>query len=95
MGASSGEQRGAVVSDPVTPVGAVSGPSSVGAVVRVVVRRGEYHDPVTLMEASEAARSVAGVAHVAVGMAEPLNLRIWGCGMGMRWRPTGWGPMTW
>ena len=46
--------------------------------VRVVVRRGEYHDPVTLMEASEAARSVAGVAHVAVGMAEPLNLRILG-----------------
>jgi len=75
MGASSGEQRGAVVSDAVTPVG---GPSSVGAVVRVVVRRAEYHDPVTLMEASEAARSVAGVAHVAVGMAEPLNLRILG-----------------
>jgi hypothetical protein len=45
-------------------------------VVRVVVRRGEYHDPVTLMEASDAARAVAGVAHVAVGMAEPLNVRI-------------------
>ena len=37
MGASSGEQRGAVVSDAVTPVGAVSGPSSV---VRVVVSVG-------------------------------------------------------
>ncbi|MBV9001699.1 MAG: hypothetical protein JO304_21760, partial [Solirubrobacterales bacterium] len=49
-------------------------PSAV--VARVVVRRGEYHDPVTLMEASQAARSVAGVAHVAVGMAEPLNLVI-------------------
>ena len=47
-------------------------------VARVVVRRGEYHDPVTLMEASQAARSVAGVAHVAVGMAEPLNLVIFG-----------------
>jgi hypothetical protein len=48
--------------------------SSAADVVRVMVRRGEYHDPVTLMEASEAARSVAGVGHVAVGMADPLNM---------------------
>src|SRR5437764_12181104 len=45
-------------------------------VARVVVRRGEYHDPTTLVNASEAARSVAGVSHVAVGMADPLNLGI-------------------
>jgi Protein of unknown function (DUF1116) len=57
-------------------VGTEAEPSSAAVVVRVVVRRGEYHDPVTLMEASDAARAVAGVAHVAVGMAEPLNVRI-------------------
>ena len=47
-------------------------------VVRVVVREDEYHDPVTLMEASEAARGLAGVTHVAVGMGEPLNVSIFG-----------------
>jgi hypothetical protein len=75
MGASPEEQQGAARSDAVTGVGTEAEPSSVG-VVRVVVRRREYHDPVTLMEAAEAARSVAGVGHVAVGMAEPLNLVI-------------------
>jgi hypothetical protein len=45
-------------------------------VERVVVRRGAFHDPVTLMAAGEQARSVAGVDHVAVGMADPLNLTI-------------------
>jgi hypothetical protein len=50
--------------------------SSLEGVVRVVVRRGEYYDPMTLMEASKAARSVAGVDHVAVGMVEPLNMVI-------------------
>jgi hypothetical protein len=75
MGASPEERQGAAMSDAIAPVGGEVDPSS-GAVVRVVVRRGEYHDPVTLMEASDAARSVAGVAHVAVGMAEPLNVRI-------------------
>jgi hypothetical protein len=72
MGSSREEQQGAAMS----PVGPEAESSSSGAVVRVVVRRREYHDPVTLMEASDAARAVAGVAHVAVGMAEPLNVRI-------------------
>jgi Protein of unknown function (DUF1116) len=43
---------------------------------RVVVRRGSYQDPATLMEASEAARALPGVGHVAVGMVEPLNMVI-------------------
>ena len=77
MGASPEEQQGAATPDAVTPVGGEAEPSSAG-VVRVVVRRRQYHDPVTLMEAAEAARSVAGVAHVAVGMAEPLNMVIFG-----------------
>jgi Protein of unknown function (DUF1116) len=76
MGAFPEEQQGAATPDAITPVEGEAVPSSSGAVVRVVVRRGEYQDPVTLMEASEAARSVAGVAHVAVGMAEPLNVVI-------------------
>ena len=70
MSTSSEEQQGAAMPDAMTSVEPAS------AVVRVVVRRGEYHDPVTLMEASDAARSVVGVAHVAVGMADPLNVRI-------------------
>jgi hypothetical protein len=76
MGASSEEQQAAAMSDGIAPVGGEAESSSSPAVVRVVVRRREYHDPVTLMEASDAARAVAGVAHVAVGMAEPLNVRI-------------------
>ncbi|MBV9328491.1 MAG: DUF1116 domain-containing protein, partial [Chloroflexi bacterium] len=77
MGAFSDEQQGAVMPDLVIPENGDNGPESVASVVeRVVVRRGEFHDPVTLMEASEAARSVAGVEHVAVGMVEPLNLVI-------------------
>jgi hypothetical protein len=76
MGASPEEQQGTRMRDAITPVNEETEPSSSAAVVRVVVRRGEYHDPVTLMEASEAARSVAGVSHVAVGMAEPLNVLI-------------------
>jgi hypothetical protein len=47
-------------------------------VERVVVRRGAFHDPVTLMAAAEEARSVQGVAQAAVGMGEPLNLTIIG-----------------
>ena len=43
---------------------------------RVVVRHGEFHDPVTLMAAADKARSVDGVEQVAVGMADPLNLTI-------------------
>src|SRR5919202_1046692 len=73
MGASPEEQQGTRMPDAITSVNGETEPSSSAAVVRVVVRRGEYHDPVTLMEASEAARTVAGVSHVAVGMAEPLN----------------------
>jgi Protein of unknown function (DUF1116) len=76
MGASPEEQQGTRMPDAITPVNGETEPSSSAAVVRVVVRRGEYHDPVTLMEASEAARSVEGVSHVAVGMAEPLNVLI-------------------
>src|ERR671939_1076375 len=76
MGASPEEQQGTRMPDAITSVNGETEPSSSAAVVRVVVRRGEYHDPVTLMEASEAARSVAGVSHVAVGMAEPLNVLI-------------------
>jgi hypothetical protein len=45
MGASSEDQQGAAMSDAMTSVE----PSSAAVVVRVVVRRGEYHDPVTLM----------------------------------------------
>jgi Protein of unknown function (DUF1116) len=75
VGASSEEQEGAAMSDAMASAEGEAGASS-GDVFRVVVRRGEYHDPVTLMEASEAGRSVAGVGHVAVGMAEPLNVRI-------------------
>jgi hypothetical protein len=47
-----------------------------GLVERVVGRRGEYHHPVTLMEASEAAPAVPGAVHVGMGMAEPLNMVI-------------------
>jgi hypothetical protein len=43
---------------------------------RVVVRRGVYHDPMALMQASTAARSVQDVRHVAAGMGDPLNLVI-------------------
>src|SRR5438034_7272873 len=43
---------------------------------RVIVRRDSFHDPITLMEAAEEVRSRDDVAHVAVGMADPLNLYI-------------------
>jgi hypothetical protein len=43
---------------------------------RVVVRRGVYHDPVAVMAASTAARSIDGVDHVAAGMVDPLNLLV-------------------
>jgi hypothetical protein len=43
---------------------------------QVVIRRGAFHDPVTLMAAAEEARAVEGVTQVAVGMADPLNLTI-------------------
>src|SRR3954467_15205463 len=51
-------------------------PPTTGPVERVVVRRGALHDPVTLMEASQAARPGACVEHVGVGMVEPLNMVI-------------------
>jgi hypothetical protein len=47
-------------------------------VERVVVRRGAFHDPVSLMAAAEEARSLEGVSQVALGMGEPLNLTIIG-----------------
>src|ERR687888_357107 len=59
MGASPEEQQGTRMPDAITSVNGETEPSSSAAVVRVVVRRGEYHDPVTLMEASEAARWLA------------------------------------
>jgi Protein of unknown function (DUF1116) len=94
MGAFPEELQGAGVSAAIAASGmeaeAVSPSSAV--VVRVVVRRGEYHDPVTLMEASEAARSVVGVRHVAVGMAEPLNLVILGQRHGYEVGDGGLGP---
>jgi uncharacterized protein DUF1116 len=43
---------------------------------QVVVRRGAFHDPVTLMAAAREAWAVDGVQQVAVGMADPLNLTI-------------------
>jgi hypothetical protein len=43
---------------------------------RVIVHRDSFHDPITLMEASEEVRSHEDVTHVAVGMADPLNLYI-------------------
>src|SRR5579862_1660041 len=43
---------------------------------RVVIRRGEFHDPVALMAAEADVRRRDGVEHVAVGMADPLNLII-------------------
>ncbi len=43
---------------------------------RVIVHRDGFQDPVTLMEASNEVRSHEGVAHVAVGMADPLSLVI-------------------
>jgi hypothetical protein len=61
-------------------------------VVRVVVREDEFHDPVTLMEASDAARAVAGVTHVAVGMGEPLNVLIFGQRHGYEVGGNGLGP---
>jgi hypothetical protein len=43
---------------------------------RALIRRGDYHDPFTLMEATREARSCTGVTHAAVAMAEPLNVFI-------------------
>jgi hypothetical protein len=43
---------------------------------RVVVRRGVHHDPVAVMVAATAARSIDGVDHVAAGMVDPLNLLV-------------------
>jgi hypothetical protein len=43
---------------------------------RTIVHRDAYHDPFTLMVASDRARSCDGVIHAAVAMAEPLNLVI-------------------
>src|SRR4051794_36942836 len=43
---------------------------------RVVVRRGVYHDPVAVMAASTAARSIDGVHLVAAGRVDPKNLLV-------------------
>jgi hypothetical protein len=58
-----------------TPLGALVD-APLDAVERVVVRRGDYHDRVTLMGASDEARSRPDVTHVAVGMTDPLTLHI-------------------
>ena len=55
---------------------AITAPRREVMIERVVVRRGAFFDPVTLMAAAEEARSVTGVEQVAVGMADPLNLTI-------------------
>ena len=55
---------------------AITAPRREVSIERVVVRRGAFFDPVTLMAAAEEARSVEGVEQVAVGMADPLNLTI-------------------
>src|SRR3954447_16735492 len=73
------EQRAATPIDgPVKDAVGGNGAASAASVLveRVLVRRGSFHDPLTLMEASEAARALAGVGHVAVGMVEPLNMVI-------------------
>ena len=61
--------------DPGAPLSVLSDPS-LDIVERVIVHRGAYHDSVTLMEASEAARSRPGVTHVAVGMSDRLSLFV-------------------
>ena len=43
---------------------------------RVIVRRGAYHDSVTLLLVSRAAAGEEGAGDVAVGMATPLNLEL-------------------
>jgi hypothetical protein len=43
---------------------------------RVIVHHDRFHDPITLMDASEEVRALDDVAHVAVGMGDPLNLYI-------------------
>jgi FdrA protein len=43
---------------------------------RVIVRRGAYHDSVTLMLVSRTAEAADGAEDVAVGMATPLNLEL-------------------
>jgi uncharacterized protein DUF1116 len=45
---------------------------------RVIVHHDRFHDPITLMEVSERVRTLDDVAHVAVGMGDPLNLYIIG-----------------
>src|SRR3954453_10661537 len=68
-------------------------PAGGGAMTeRVVVRRGAFHDPMTLMEASRAARALPDVEHVAVGMVEPLNLVILSQRFGYRVAADGLGP---
>jgi hypothetical protein len=59
----------------------------VRGVERVVVRRDEYCDPVTLTEASDRARGVPGVTHVAAGMGDPLNLYVIGSRHGYKLEP--------
>ena len=43
---------------------------------RVIIRKGAYFDPFTLMHAAEDARTRDAVMHAAVGMGEPLNVEI-------------------
>src|SRR5207342_740614 len=58
---------------------ATEGPGRPALIERVHLRRGVYHDPVALMRASEAARALPGVSHVALGMGySPLNLVVIG-----------------
>jgi FdrA protein len=52
------------------------GIASRAMVERVIVRRGAYHDSVTLMLVSRTAAAEDGAEDVAVGMATPLNLEL-------------------
>lgn len=54
----------------------VSVPVGAGALEHVEVRRGEYHDSVTLMLAARAVAGVAGVERVLVAMATDLNIAL-------------------
>src|SRR6476660_5470506 len=91
VSASRQDQQGAAVVEHNQSVhdAPTSGSAVPELIERGVVRRGAFHDPATLMEASRAARAVPGVVHVAVGMVEPLNTVI----LTQRFRyamPDGW-----
>src|SRR4029453_17207153 len=58
---------------------------------RVEVRRGTYHDSVTLMQVSRQAEQLPGVAAAAVAVATPVNLALL-ARQGFAVGPAGLGP---